>query len=366
MNNNLSALKYIKNNKRRTAVLVVSIGFFIMMIYSIGYILAGNNIPIKQLLVNQTERVQMVCFRDEIEKDNIDDLVSKLNSQNNVSYAFATDIVNSRLFATVGNMSFPTPYTTTENIQKYLDYNGFRITEGRLPDKPFEVIFSQKLMKNSKVKVGDTIGSAHFKIVGEFNGDDYFSLGFSDGNNSNGPGICILSDGKNVDYTKLVNDFGYQKELYVSDNVDGMASYKKDVTDPMEISSNIISFVSTAVLCICLIVVISMYIKDRHQEWCVYRSIGYTSKDIFYLANRELLFTFSISIIVGAVLSVVSVSIIYLTIISPKGLCSTEIMPDLMLQSGVLVLLIYALSQIPIFFSLNRIKTIDAIEDDEF
>lgn len=362
----LSALKYIKNNKRRTAVLVVSIGFFIMMMYSIGYILSGNNTPFKKLLIDQTQRVQMISIKDDADENELSEIARKLNELDYVTYAFSTEIVNSNINATVGNMSFTTPYTTTENIQRYLDYNNFRIIKGRIPQAPFEVIFSKKLLKNANAKVGDTIGSAYFKIVGEFDGDDYFSLGYSDGKNSNGPGLCILSQGKNVDYSKVLKDLGFEKDVYCADNIDGVNSYKKEIEDPLKISSNIIFIASTAVLSICLIVVISMYIRDRHQEWCLYRSIGFTSKDIFLLANRELLITFGLSIVLGAVLSACAVWIVYLLIIWPKGLCATAFMPNLILESATLVILIYALSQIPIFFALNRIKTIDAIEDDEF
>lgn len=366
LNKSLSALKFIKNNKKRTTVLVVSISFFIMMLYSVSYLLGGCYEPFYKLCIEQNEKVQTISFLENVSQEEIDELVNKLKELDNVEYAFSSDIMSTTLRATVGQYGFVSPYTNTENIQKYLDYKGFNIIEGRIPKNPFELIFSQKLLKNAGYKVGDTVGSANFKIVGVFDGDDYYCLGYADGDNSNGTCIVIFSDGKDVDYQKVMTSLGCNKKINVDDYVSGKKSYQKDVVNAIEPSEKLITIASSIVLFICLIVVLSMYIKDRNQEWCLYRSIGFSSKDIFMLANRELLITFITSIILGTILSILSVLIIYLLMINPNGLISTAFMPDVIIQSGIIIFLLYALCQIPIFFNLGKIKTIDAIEDDEF
>ena len=366
MNNGLSALKFIKNNRRRTSVLVISIGLFIMMLYSINYLLGGCCEPFKRVLVEQTEKVQVISCEDEATDEELNALVEKLNKLDNVEYAFASDRMSTSIKATIGEWGFSVPYTTKENIQKYLDYNNFKITKGRIPENPFELIFSEKLMKNAGYKVGDIVGSANFKIVGVYDSDEYFCLGFADGDNNNGKCITILSDGKGVDYQKVVKDLGYAKSVYIRDNVSGKKDLQKDVLNDIAGSKTLITLTCAVVLCICLLVVICMYIKDRYQEWCLYRSIGFTTKEIFLLANRELLITFIISIALGLVASLLSVGVMYLLLIGPKGLVSTSFMPDVIGECIVFVLLIYALCQIPISMALNKIKTIDAIEDDEF
>ena len=59
-------------------------------------------------------------------------------------------------------------------------------------------------------------------------------------------------------------------------------------------------------LLISLTVVYTTYLRDRHNEWCLYCSIGYSRGNIYCAVMRELLFTFGSAFILGGVISILA------------------------------------------------------------
>lgn len=112
-----------------------------------------------------------------------------------------------------------------------------------------------------------------------------------------------------------------------------------------------------------LLLVYQLHIKDRYEEWCLYRSLGYSAKSIFVLALKE----FILCLLIGFVFALLCIGIIFIfggAIMDNKGIPYRLCLPDAILQlSGILVFL-SALLQIPVLKVLRTIKTVDAIEDD--
>ena len=60
MRQKLSAMNYIRNNKRRAAVLIVSLALYLMIVYLTQFILSSGTESFKKILSEDTKKMQMV------------------------------------------------------------------------------------------------------------------------------------------------------------------------------------------------------------------------------------------------------------------------------------------------------------------
>ena len=107
-----------------------------------------------------------------------------------------------------------------------------------------------------------------------------------------------------------------------------------------------------------------MYLRDRHNEWCLYCSIGYSRKEIYSLVMRELLFVFGIALVIGIGLAAAAVVAIDFFMLTPQGLKCKYFYPDAIVEILCAYVLLVGALQIPIRYALHRIRTIDAMDDD--
>ena len=79
---------------------------------------------------------------------------------------------------------------------------------------------------------------------------------------------------------------------------------------------------------------------------------------------REVLITFLIAFVVGIILTVISVVSIDSLMLKAQGLKCKYIYPESITEILAAFIVLIGALQIPIRYALNRIKTVDAIEDD--
>ena len=60
MRRKLSAMNYIRNNKRRAAVLIVSLALYLLIVYLTQFILSAGTESFKKILSEDTKKMQMV------------------------------------------------------------------------------------------------------------------------------------------------------------------------------------------------------------------------------------------------------------------------------------------------------------------
>lgn len=359
----LSALFYIKNNKKRVCVLVLSIGLFITMLYGISYLFSATYASFGNILNEKTEKSQVLVAQENVTEKQISDACEKIKSLENVDDAFGVFYGNAYIKSIIGQYYFASPFTTKENIVKYMDYMGAKLIDGRLPENKGEIILDQKYLKNCGYKLNEQTSDT-CKLVGIVKSDYYFCSGIKpyDYNDS----ITILSKGKNVDYNKILSDMDIGFKFAVNDNIEGQRSYQKDIVDSFAPSTNVITVVSTLILVLCLIIVINMYVRDRHEEWCLYHSIGFSTQSIYLSAIREFLLIFLFAIIFGISTTLILMFSLNAILIKSQGLLSTFYMPEIIYHIFTILILLFGVFQIPIFNAMRKIKTIDAIQDDTF
>lgn len=382
MQQKLRASTYMKNNKRRIAVLIVSLGSFIAMIFAIQFLLSATPESFKHILINKTENMQMisygysylfpdeeVVFSDEFTvkdyRDKMKEGMIAKAEKLRADYPNITFITcataSTAIIANVGSYYFEFPLCTRDEVDIFLKNSNAKLISGRMPEASDEVILDKRIADNRGYSLGQRIDDA-FTLVGLVDSDDYFAAGIAPEETSS-IDIYMLSGG-DMTLKEAYEKYGYDTEdidKYNKDNERELEELVSDIDGP----SKLIMACASGVLCFCLFIVFNMFIRDRHDEWCLYHSIGYSLKDIYKLIAKELLITFLLSIAFAVVFGAIVTFILLKVIVEAGGLYYILYTEGTMTTIVTVVLTLIALLQIPVFVSLKKIRTIDACDDIE-
>lgn len=383
----LSAMTYIKNNKSRVAVPIVSLALCFVLTYVTQFLLSTTNESIGSITMNRTQKIQNVMLSPEafgIDQENMsftqlaqtmadeyNDLARRLSSHEGIKKVYTAKIVIGNITPLIGSMTYEIPFVSKEDAAEIIEYMGAAVIEGRMPENECEMALDQASMLNNGYKLGDEFDSTLYgnpiKIVGVLDCDDYFGCGVQlDGTEGKVWGmITILSDIEDI--TAELEAEGVE----VMENRDEVVDYehgreflRSEVTDIIGSASSYIYIGMIILLSIALVIVYTMYLRDRRNEWCLYCSIGYSRKTIYLSILRELLFTFVTALVIGGIVTAGSVIILRLIMVEPNGMKYSYFHPDTLCEILCSYMLIIGILQIPIRYSLYKIRTIDALGDD--
>ncbi|MDE6210150.1 MAG: hypothetical protein K2M73_10835 [Lachnospiraceae bacterium] len=387
MTQKISAFYYIKNNKRRVLVLVVSLAMFFIASYLTMFLLSTTSETFKAILTENTQCVQYITlggddlevYYSEAEEEytktytelvleKFEKIDSDIKRCEGIEEVFFAQVEYTRIDSIVGNYYIELPMVNEEQMNKLLKYMGADLLEGRLPEKENEVVLDTVLMKNQGYKLGDGLSqNENVTIVGVIDCGYYFGCGLADENKTvyTNPMICVVTDGSIKDLQMTLRKQGILLEYSVFiDIVNGEKNLKADITDVIATSTNLLSVAIIVIVAILVIIVNISYMRDRRSEWCLYASIGYGRKTIYFSILRELLFTFVIAFLSAIIVCAVLMKIMDITIITELGLRCTYFMPETLMEIVCVYVFLFALMQIPVRMEIYRIKTIDAIDDD--
>lgn len=387
MRQKLSAMKYIKNNKRRIAVLVVSLSLCFVLTYLTKFLLMATEETFRVCAVENVKKVQYVFLAgsslgldvknlsdeeisEQYPKKNIE-LAEKLKKYEGIDDVYYSQVLYNKVAAAVGEWGVEMPLVEREQIENVINHYGVSVCEGRMPENPGEIVLDKAAMSNGGYSLNDYFDEEScddaFKIVGVLDSERYLGCGIISEDYSAHSMIIILSDGSIYDVSKLLEEEGiYVRETYdeVVDVKEGERIIQKEVVDVIGNSTDIIYIVITVLLFLSLFIVYTMYLRDRHNEWCLYCSIGYSRKEIYLSIMRELLFAFGLAVMIGLVLISVSVVAVDLLMFKPAGIKCRYFYPDTLAEIMCTYVFLIGLLQLPVRYALHRIKTIDAMEDD--
>lgn len=366
----LSALTYIRNNKRRSAVFIVSLSLFITTLYLMSYMLSSTTTSFYKLLVEQTKMTQIIIPKFISKTMNreaqLEELAFKLNQVECVKKAIPAKFISPYMTAIFGQYSIDSPLVEKGKLEELLRYNKAELIEGRMPESPGEVLVDELYAKNQELQIGSNLLTDSYIICGIVQCDNYFISGIPAGI-ENVSGIYIYSDGENIDFKEIYQSLNLPYDYNnIWDNVMGKEEFRQSVSSTLDFSSNIITYISTILLAVCLFVVYNLYVRNRYEEWCLYASIGYSAGDIYKLSLREMLFTYGIALTAASSFSLLGVIVIKNFMIDPMGLLSTPIMTETIGSMACILVTLFGIFQIPVLTALQRIKTIDSIEEDEW
>ena len=386
MSQKISAFYYIKNNKRRVAVLAVSLAMFFIANYLMTFLLSTTTETFQKILTETTKYVQYITLNeDDLETDFSDpsksyariyadavserckEIVPLLKECDGVEDAFMAAIAYSRVTSVVGEYTVEIPLVTREQMETLLQKTDAVLIDGRLPENADEVVLDLKLMKNYGYEVGDKLSqSSEITVVGVIDCAHYFGCGLADeAKPYTNTAICVVSDGSISDLRTVAKGQGIMLEHSdFFDVKEGKRELKEEIVDVISTSTNLISVGFMAVIFVLVIIVNISYLRDRRSEWCLYASIGYRRNTIYFSIIRELLFTFWIAILAAFLICVALMVLLDGLVIGARGLLCRFFLWDTVIEILCAYIALFGALQLPIRIEIYRIKTIDAIDDD--
>lgn len=381
----LSAMRYIKNNKRRTSVLIVSLCLCFVVTYLTNFLLSTNTESFRALFEYTPRHIQYLSIAASsygldveslsneelgpLYREKVSELMTNLKERKEIKEVYYAECLYGAVYPLVGSMSFEIPLVEKDDVPVILEHMEATLIEGRLPEHPGEIVLDSATIKNSdRYTLGGNFytDTNLFQIVGIIECDTYFGCGILRPDLPRSVTMIVLSEGIE-DFTPVLLEEG----INVRENYDSVQDYKycqkmyeEDVLTAISDSTNYVYLGITLLLFIALFIVYTTYLKDRQDEWCLYSSIGYSRKTIYFSILRELLFTFVAALLIGAVLIGISEVILYFTIVEPSGLKCRFFYPDVLFEILCTYVLLFGFLQLPVRIALWKIRTIDAIEDD--
>lgn len=387
MSQKLSAMKYIKNNKRRVSVLIVSLTLCFVLVYLTQFLLSSTETTYSSILLDNPKKIQYLDLAasslgidvDNVSSEEIVDqyrekslkLMNELKKNDRIRNVFYAPVVYVKIQGIVGWSGTEIPLVRREEIPELLEAFDARVIEGRLPKKAGEVVVNKGTMLNQHFEIGGNFMEEYYEdqytVVGVLDCPEYFGCGIplETDNQNQLNSIVVLSDIE--DMTEVLNEQGLslRKNFDTVLDVKTMKqTLKKEVVDVIGSSTKYIYLGITILLFLAMLVVYTSYLRDRHKEWCLYCSIGFSRKEIYFAIMRELLFTFGFALLVGIVIIAASVVLLDYAMIKPQGLLCIYFQPKTLGEILCTYMLLIGALQLPVRYAIYRIRTIDAIDDD--
>lgn len=382
----ISAIYYIKNNKRRVAVLAVSLAMLFIVNYLAMFLLSTTTETFSAILAEATQYVQYIELKQgdiqldvsdpeksvkqinmEAVSQKYEEIAPKIRECEGVEEVYLAEVEYTYVGSIVGNYYVEIPLVSEPQMQKLLDKMGTTLVDGRLPQRANEVVLDMRFIKNYGYELGDCLSqNKEITIVGALDCDYYFGCGLADeGALFHNPEICVVTDGTIEDLRALLKSSGIPLEhSEFVDVAEGKKELKRDIVDVIDSSTEAI-FVGFMIIVAILVIIVNIsYMRDRRSEWCLYASIGYGRKTIYFSIMRELLFIFALAFMSALAVCALSMRLLDIFVVSEMGLRCTYIMPDTFIRILCAYIALFGLMQIPVSMEISRIRTIDAIDDD--
>ncbi len=389
MSQKLSTMKYIKNNKRRVAVPALSLCLCFVLTYITGFLLSTTEETFSSIYIDNAEKIQFVSLSDETlgvdtdlrfimgesmdeviknRNEKVSELGRKLEEHEGVKSVYLAADLYAYVSPAIGTGSFIIPLVEKDEVEDVLNDFGTVVEEGRLPENPGEIVIDRSTIRNDGSELGGYYDYSdykeRYKIVGIIDSDLYFGCGIPAEGDSGIKSMIVFSDIKDMTAELKKENITVGSEDNVYDYVYGDKMIRTEIADAINNSTAYVYGGVLVILTILLTVVYTMYLRERHNEWCLYCSIGFSRTSIYLSIMRELLFTFVAALISGVVIAGALIYALDLVMIEPDGLkCSFFDIGSVIKILSAFVFLVGIL-QIPIRYALVKIRTVDAMEDD--
>ncbi len=386
MKNKLSALKYVRNNKKQVWVMIVALSLTFMTMYIINFVFMTTKESFHALFIEQPKKV--ACIDLSLDTMGVDQTLYASNQELNQKIDAARNEIMDKLTAhegiydviyiqclfaeyqgIVGNVGYDFPLLTKEQIPDYLNHMGAKLIEGRMPENSGEILVDEKVLKNKKMKIGGYFNESaygkNFKVTGILESDCLTCVGTPQGYTNSGWFMVVLCDEENSNMTKVLQDIGIYPTDYdtVYDSADWADMYQELVVEQLDAAMLAILLVVMVFLTISILVAYVSFMRNRVNEYCLYTSIGFARKDIYGMMMREISLIFGFSILIGAAATIVIMLLLGHFVLDNLGLIYKYFYPEHLLRILAAFLVTVGILQIPIIVTINNIKTIDRIEE---
>lgn len=388
----LRAWYYLKNNKKRGAILSISFGLYIALLYGVRFFINPMFYTDEAVYLANAERMQSV-FVNELSKLPIDlslweeesnatqeeliheinremqEFANELEKDQRIDYVFSCSTYGINIHTLIGTAYYRAPMVTQDKAKLLCDYNEVILLEGTYPQNPGDIIIDENMAKNLKVTIGDNLFDKSTKVCGIVSSKGYFAVGIEYDELIVKRHLIFLNQGRLTDLNQYFKEIGWEatekdsSELQIISDVITSKKSLQNLKEELQQPLNVMVFVITLVMGITLYLVYQLHVKDRYEEWCLYRSFGYSKREVFQLAFRE----YGICLLGGlgfALLSLLIILVCGSNMMKAQGIVYRYFIPETIWEIVAVMIFMTGVLQIPVLKAMNRITTIDAIEDD--
>ena len=386
MKSKLSALKFVRNNKKQVWTMLVALSLTFMTMYLIHFLFLTTQESFRVLFLEQPKKIAFAalsietmgvdrtsCLSEEELNQKIEEarnsIMDMLKAHEGISDVIYTQCLTANYQGIVGGVGYDFPLLEADQIPDFLEYMDAKLIEGRMPEGPGEILVDKKVFHNQKMEIGGYFNeSAYgkvFKVAGVLASDYLTCVGTPQGYTNTGWYMVILCDEENADMSEVLHDIGIEATEYdaLCDAVDGADMYRKEVTNQVDAALLAILVVVMIFLAISILVAYVSFMRSRVNEYCLYASIGFSRRDIYGMMMREIGAVFGISIIMGTVVTIGIMILVGHVMLDSLGLVYRYFYPEHLLRIFAAFLAIVGFLQIPIIVTLNHIKTMDKMEE---
>lgn len=386
MKSNLSALKFVRNNRRQVWVMIVALSLTFMTMYIINFLFLTTTESFKVCFLEQPKRVAYIALtpaamgvkgEDYASDDEYnlainkarDKITDEIRKHEGISDAVFTQTLYANYRGIVGSVGYHFPLLSKEQIPKFLNHMGAELIEGRMPEGDGEILVDEKVLNNTKMEIGGYFNESAFgqtfKVVGVLESDYLVCVGTPMGYTNAGWYTVVLCDEANSDMTKLLGDIGITptENDRVYDSASEAEEYRELVTEQLDAALLVILMVVILFLAISILAAYVSFMRSRVNEYCLYASIGFGRNEVYGMIMREILLIFGISILLGLAVTVVMMIGFGSLLLKPMGLVYKYFYPKHLFRILAAFAAIVGVLQIPICVTINKIRTIDMIDE---
>lgn len=386
MGRKLSALKFVRNNKKQAGVMIIALSLTFMTMYIMNFLFLTTQESFKEVFLEQPKKVVYMeisseslgvdadsCQSEEELWEKADlartDLMNRLKNQDGINDVFFAQCLYVSYQGIVGEMNYDMPLIEPEEIPAYLKHMDAKLIDGRLPENDGEILVDKKIYNNQNLEIGGSFDEGRygkqFKVVGILDSDNITCVGTPQGLSNCGWYMVVLTDEDDIDMVKTLEKVGVTTTSYdsVYDVKYWKKIYKSQVTDILDGALLGILIVVMVFLAISIIVAYVSFMRNRVNEYCLYSSIGFSRGDIYGMMMREIGIIFGSSIVVGALLTIVLMLLLGHFVLDGLGLVYRYFYPEHILRIFAAFMAIVGLLQLPIIYTIHNIKTIDKVEE---
>lgn len=397
----LSAWFYLKNNKKRAAILVLSFGLFFALLYGVQFFMHPSTYMAEKIAVQGAQKMQMAYIDSygkvndtlqlgmdmslwepetegtyeqlvaEINKGSAV-LAEKLRADGTADHVFLCNTYAINVNSFGGGTTYYAPMLTKEELSVLTEYLGIKLLSGRFPETPGELIMDENMAKNRGFSVGDTLFDKETTLVGIVEYETYFAAGidYEDSQMMNPDRMLyFLDDGTIPDLKAYFERFGldagieYSASIQIyADEVNAIQAVE-ELAEEIQMPLGVMTYSIAIVMGLTVFFVYRLHVMDRYTEWCLYRSLGYSERQVYSLAFREFGICMGLSIGLAAVISV-ALCFTGGLFMRSKGMFYEYLLPEVLFQIVAIGILLSGIMQIPVVVAMKKVKTIDAMEEE--
>jgi len=386
MKSGLSAMKFVRNNKKQVNVIIIAVALTFMVMYVVNFLLSATTESFKSIFLEAPKEtayfnlsaatlgIDVNAYESNEEADAAyraarAEVIEKLQAHEGIGNVYFTQVIQAVYAGIGGSVAFEFPLLNEEEIAGYLAHVGGKLTEGEMPKEPGDVLVDKNIAKNQKLKVGNYFQESWygktFKVCGITETNNMQCVGIPNGYTNSGWYFVVECDEKNCTMEPVLKDIGYTLTSYDKnyDSIFWAENYKEQVADIIDAVIGGILIVVTLFLAVSILVTYIAFMRNRAGEYCLYTSIGYGRSEVYGMIMREIGIIFGISILLGIIITVPSIFIFDLLLLKPAGLLCRYWDYKQFLRIITAFVGIAGAMQIPIIVTINKIKTIDMIEE---